>query len=73
MTTAEKGMTSQSSEGRQDAHRRSRRPGTRGARLLRALARVPHLDGDYARVGHAQGDWDAVADGDIINDVKVQQ
>ena len=37
-----------------------------------ALGRFPHLDGDYARVGHADGDWFGVAEGDVVQHVKVE-
>ena len=46
---------------------------TGSSQLFVALSRVPHLDGDYARIGQAAGDWDAVAEGDVINDVKVEE
>jgi cyclophilin family peptidyl-prolyl cis-trans isomerase len=44
---------------------------TGSSQLFVALARVPHLDGEYARVGRAEGDWWAVAEGDVIRSVKV--
>jgi hypothetical protein len=37
------------------------------------LSRTPHLDGDYAWVGHAEGDWSALIEGDSITDVKVKE
>jgi cyclophilin family peptidyl-prolyl cis-trans isomerase len=46
---------------------------TGSSQLFVALARVPHLDGEYARVGHAEGDWWALAEGDAIRSVKVEQ
>ena len=33
---------------------------------------TPHLDGAYARVGRAEGDWSALAEGDVIQDVRVE-
>jgi cyclophilin family peptidyl-prolyl cis-trans isomerase len=45
---------------------------TGSSQLFVTLARYPHLDGDYARVGHAEGDWAALAEGDVIHDVKVE-
>jgi cyclophilin family peptidyl-prolyl cis-trans isomerase len=45
---------------------------TGSSQLFVTLARYPHLDGEYARVGHAEGDWAALADGDAIRDVKVE-
>ncbi len=37
------------------------------------LARAPHLDGEYAWVGRADGDWNAVAEGDVIVAVHVEE
>jgi peptidyl-prolyl cis-trans isomerase B (cyclophilin B) len=45
---------------------------TGSSQLFVTLARHPHLDGDYARIGHAEGDWAALAEGDKIRDVKVE-
>ncbi len=45
---------------------------TGSSQLFVTLARTPHLDGEYTRIGHATGDWDAVAEGDVITDVKVK-
>lgn len=39
---------------------------TGSSQLFVALSRVPHLDGRYALLGRATGDWGAVADGDVI-------
>ncbi len=44
---------------------------TGSSQLFVTLARNPHLDGEYALVGKAAGDWDAVAEGDVIGHVKV--
>jgi hypothetical protein len=35
------------------------------------LARYPNLDQEYALIGHAEGNWNAVAEGDIIREVRV--
>ncbi|MFO0679020.1 MAG: peptidylprolyl isomerase [Polyangiaceae bacterium] len=39
---------------------------TGSSQIFVTLAGTPHLDGEYARVGRAEGDWDAVAEGDVI-------
>jgi cyclophilin family peptidyl-prolyl cis-trans isomerase/HEAT repeat protein len=39
---------------------------TGSSQMFITLARYPHLDGEYALVGQASGDWDAVAEGDVI-------
>ena len=39
---------------------------TGSSQLFVTLARYPRLDGEYARVGRAEGDWGAVAEGDVI-------
>jgi cyclophilin family peptidyl-prolyl cis-trans isomerase len=46
---------------------------TGSSQLFVTLGRFPHLDGEYPRVGHAEGDWDALAEGDVIQDVKVEE
>ncbi len=46
---------------------------TGGSQLFVTLARTPHLDGAYARVGRAEGDWAALAEGDVIRDVRVEE
>jgi cyclophilin family peptidyl-prolyl cis-trans isomerase/HEAT repeat protein len=46
---------------------------TGSSQIFVTLARYPHLEGEYARVGHADGDWAAVAEGDVIRDVKVEE
>ena len=46
---------------------------TGSSQLFVTLARVPHLDGEYARVGRAEGDWWALAEGDTIRATKVQE
>lgn len=45
---------------------------TGSSQLFVTLSRTPHLDGEYTRIGHATGDWDAVAEGDVITEVKVK-
>ncbi len=45
---------------------------TGSSQLFVTLARYPHLDGQYTWVGHAQGDWDAIAEGDVIRAVHVE-
>ncbi len=45
---------------------------TGSSQFFVTLGRFPHLDGDYARVGHAEGDWFAVAEGDVVQHVKVE-
>jgi cyclophilin family peptidyl-prolyl cis-trans isomerase len=45
---------------------------TGSSQLFVTLARSPSLDGQYTWVGHAEGDWDAVAEGDRIRAVRVE-
>jgi cyclophilin family peptidyl-prolyl cis-trans isomerase len=45
---------------------------TGSSQLFVTLARYPHLDGEYAWVGHAEGPWDAVVEGDSITAVRVE-
>jgi cyclophilin family peptidyl-prolyl cis-trans isomerase len=45
---------------------------TGSSQLFVTLARYPSLDGQYGRVGHAEGDWDAVVEGDVIRAVRVE-
>jgi len=42
------------------------------SQLFVTLSRTPHLDGQYTRVGRADGDWGALVEGDAIGDVKVE-
>jgi len=44
---------------------------TGSSQLFITLGRHPHLDGEYALVGRASGDWDAIAEGDVIRSVKI--
>jgi cyclophilin family peptidyl-prolyl cis-trans isomerase len=46
---------------------------TGSSQIFVTLARYPKLDGDYARVGLAEGDWGAVAEGDVVNGVTVDE
>jgi cyclophilin family peptidyl-prolyl cis-trans isomerase len=45
---------------------------TGSTQLFVALARYPHLDGEYSWVGRAEGDWSSVAEGDVIRAVRVE-
>lgn len=44
---------------------------TGSSQLFVTLSRTPHLDGEYTRVGRAEGDWPSLAQGDLITDAKV--
>jgi cyclophilin family peptidyl-prolyl cis-trans isomerase len=44
---------------------------TGSSQVFVTLARSPRLDGQYAWVGRADGDWDAVAEGDVIRSATV--
>ncbi len=44
---------------------------TGSSQIFVTLARAPHLDGEYAKVGSAEGDFDSVAEGDVVADVTV--
>jgi cyclophilin family peptidyl-prolyl cis-trans isomerase len=44
---------------------------TGSSQVFVTLARTPHLDGEYTRVGRAEGAWWSVAQGDIITDAKL--
>ena len=44
---------------------------TGSSQVFVTLSRQPHLDGQYAWVGHADGDWDSVVEGDVITEVRV--
>ena len=46
---------------------------TGSSQVFVTLARYPKLDGEYARVGRAEGDWAAVAQGDVITGVSVEE
>lgn len=44
---------------------------TGSSQMFVTLSRTPHLDGEYTRVGHAEGNWPLVAQGDVIRDVTI--
>jgi cyclophilin family peptidyl-prolyl cis-trans isomerase len=44
---------------------------TGSSQVFVTLSRTPHLDGEYARVGRAEGAWASLAQGDVIVDAKV--
>lgn len=44
---------------------------TGSSQLFVTLSTTPHLDGEYTYIGHAEGDWDAIVAGDVVQDVKV--
>ena len=46
---------------------------TGSSQMFVTLSRTPHLDGEYTRVGHAEGDWSIVAQGDVIREVTVEE
>ncbi len=46
---------------------------TGSSQIFVSLGRYPKLDGDYARVGYAEGDWGAVAEGDVVESVTVEE
>jgi cyclophilin family peptidyl-prolyl cis-trans isomerase len=45
---------------------------TGSSQMFVALARYPHLDGQYTWIGQAEGAWDAVVEGDVIQAVRVE-
>ncbi len=44
---------------------------TGSSQIFVTLSRTPHLDGEYTRVGRADGAWASVAQGDVIVDAKL--
>jgi len=46
---------------------------TGSSQFFVALARSPHLDGQYAWIGRADGDWNAVSEGDLVHQVRLQE
>lgn len=46
---------------------------TGSSQMFVTLSRTPHLDGEYTRVGRAEGDWSVVAQGDVIREVTVEE
>jgi cyclophilin family peptidyl-prolyl cis-trans isomerase len=45
---------------------------TGSSQLFVTLSRYPHLDGEYPWLGRAEGDWNAVAEGDVVRGVRVE-
>lgn len=45
---------------------------TGSSQLFVTLSRTPHLDGEYTRVGRAEGDWASVAQGDVITGARIE-
>lgn len=46
---------------------------TGSSQVFVTLARTPHLDGEYTRIGRAEGAWSSLAQGDVITSVKVAE
>jgi cyclophilin family peptidyl-prolyl cis-trans isomerase/uncharacterized SAM-binding protein YcdF (DUF218 family) len=46
---------------------------TGSSQLFVSLARYPHLDGQYTWVGRADGDWNAVMEGDLVHHVRLEE
>jgi cyclophilin family peptidyl-prolyl cis-trans isomerase len=46
---------------------------TGSSQLFVTLARYPNLDGQYAWVGRADGDWNAVTEGDMVQRARVEE
>jgi cyclophilin family peptidyl-prolyl cis-trans isomerase len=44
---------------------------TGSSQIFVTLERSPRLDGQYSWVGRAEGDWNAVAEGDVVRDVTI--
>jgi len=44
---------------------------TGSSQIFVTLSRTPHLDGEYARIGRAEGDYDRIAEGDVASEVTV--
>jgi cyclophilin family peptidyl-prolyl cis-trans isomerase len=44
---------------------------TGSSQVFITLSRTPHLDGEYTRVGRAEGPWATLAQGDVITDAKL--
>ena len=45
---------------------------TGSSQLFVTLTRTPHLDGSYSWLGRAEGDWSAIAEGDVLLHAKVE-
>ncbi len=46
---------------------------TGSSQFFVTLAREPHLDGDYALIGHAGPGWERLDEGDIVRKVSVRE
>jgi cyclophilin family peptidyl-prolyl cis-trans isomerase len=46
---------------------------TGSSQIFVTLARYPHLDGQYAWIGRAEGNWSAVAEGDMVHRATVEE
>lgn len=46
---------------------------TGSSQFFVTLARAAHLDGEYTKVGRAEGDWASVVEGDVVHDVRVEE
>ena len=46
---------------------------TGSSQIFVTLSRTPHLDGEYARIGYAEGEWESVAEGDILLDATIAE
>jgi cyclophilin family peptidyl-prolyl cis-trans isomerase/uncharacterized SAM-binding protein YcdF (DUF218 family) len=46
---------------------------TGSSQIFVTLSRQAHLDGEYAWVGRADGDWDGVAEGDVVREARVEE
>jgi cyclophilin family peptidyl-prolyl cis-trans isomerase len=46
---------------------------TGSSQFFVVLARYPHLDGQYTWVGRADGDWNAVTEGDLVHRVRLEE
>jgi cyclophilin family peptidyl-prolyl cis-trans isomerase len=44
---------------------------TGSSQVFVTLSRTPHLDGEYTRIGRAEGAWASLAQGDVITGAKV--
>jgi len=44
---------------------------TGSSQIFVTLSRTPHLDGEYTRVGRAEGAWSSIAQGDVIVDARL--
>ncbi len=46
---------------------------TGSSQLFVTLSRTPHLDGEYTRLGRAEGDLEKLAEGDVIRETRVTE